>query len=327
MDRQMLELLQRQEQTERSAYQSTAAIRAMIQADFSNAEELLEVLDGRRESLPELFRLSTLVPFFRYAPVPVRTCGSFHVSKHTLSQIPYLHRHDFYELIYVLRGSCGQRVEGKGQPLRLEARQACLLQPGAAHVMERCGENDIILKLSIPVPLYREAVSPILQPGPGADVTVFRNPDDRADWCVCMLMREWGERRAFCGTAVKNYLSLLFISLIRESEGRPALIARLCDYLAAHGGRVSLHEFAASIGYSGDYTGRMIRRCTGKDFTQTVLELKLARGARLLLETEKPVAAIAEELGYANPSGFYKQFCRAYRMTPGAYRERFCANR
>ena len=41
---------------------------------------------------------------------------------------------------------------------------------------------------------------------------------------------------------------------------------------------------------------------------------------RLLAETDAPIASIAGELGYANPSGLYKQFSRAYGMTPRAYR-------
>ena len=104
MDPEMLRFLQRQEEEEGTLYQSASAIEACIDGDFSNAGELLRVLGARQADLAGLFRAASLVPFAVWAPVPVRTCDRFQIHKHTLRQLPYLHRHDFYELVYVLRG-------------------------------------------------------------------------------------------------------------------------------------------------------------------------------------------------------------------------------
>ncbi len=54
-----------------------------------------------------------------------------------------------------------------------------------------------------------------------------------------------------------------------------------------------------------------------------VLELRLERAVKLLIETDYPVEIIAGMVGYANISGFYKQFCRNYGMTPNEYRKKF----
>ena len=157
MEKQIWDILEGQEQREKKAYQFSRSIREMIQADFANSEEVLAALSSRSRNLPVLFRSGSLTSLGEQGPVPVRSCHTFQISKHTLSQVPYLHTHSFYELIYVLRGRCRQTVkeEGRFRSLVLESHQACLLPPGAVHSMERCGTEDVILKCSIPSWLYR----------------------------------------------------------------------------------------------------------------------------------------------------------------------------
>lgn len=44
------------------------------------------------------------------------------------------------------------------------------------------------------------------------------------------------------------------------------------------------------------------------------------QAAKLLAQTELPVEQVAAEVGYADPSAFYRQFSAAFGMTPGEYR-------
>ncbi|HIS51305.1 MAG TPA: helix-turn-helix domain-containing protein [Candidatus Onthomonas avicola] len=317
MDPEMLRFLQRQEEEEGMLYQSASAIAACIDGDFSNGGELLRALGARQADLARLFQAASLVPFAGSWPVPVRTCDRFQIHKHTLRQLPYLHRHDFYELVYVLRGRCGQTAGTPGRPLTLRARQACLIPPGICHIMERCGPGDLIVKCSIPPQLYREAAGPDTQ---GEGISVYTG-SAAAELLLALLLRESRGRRAHAGTVIRNHLSSLLIELARSPEQpAPALLEELTAYLESSPREASLRRFAAQIGYSEDHAGRLLREEAGKSFQALALEWKLRRAARLLAETDAPIASIAGELGYANPSGLYKQFSRAYGMTPRAYR-------
>lgn len=53
---------------------------------------------------------------------------------------------------------------------------------------------------------------------------------------------------------------------------------------------------------------------------------KLKKAVELLLSTEKKVAEIAYEFGYANPSNFSDSFRRYYSLTPNEYRHKYKTN-
>lgn len=111
MNRQLFEILNQQEQTDQSAYQSEVLLWDMICRDFADSESLLRLLDTFDVGAAQLFRFKNYPALIREKVVPVRTSDAFSIHKHTLCQIPYFHTHDIYELVYVLRGSCKQEFD------------------------------------------------------------------------------------------------------------------------------------------------------------------------------------------------------------------------
>ena len=141
-------ILGRQEREDAAAAHSEAALRQAVCREFVNGKALLAAADF---CMTDFFAAErTALP-----AVPVRTAAKFGIKKHTASQRPYRHGHDFYELICVHGGCCRQRVGDT--PLLLAQGQCCLLSPGAKHEMERCGRGDVVLKLVIPPPLFAAA--------------------------------------------------------------------------------------------------------------------------------------------------------------------------
>lgn len=315
------EMLHDQETSEYFAYQSSSLIISLIQKDFANGTEVLQAVNQYQEELPSVFQRPSLVPMSQYFPIPVRTSRFFRVSKHTCYQVPYLHSHNFFELIYVLYGKCEQYLEEPYRTADLERYQSCLLKPGIRHVMGRSSKKDLILKFSIPVELYQEVIAPVLGVYSGKDIITFDCYNAQIEWCIYMLIKESSRQGEFYKTAVKKYLSLLFIELMRKPDAPyEDLRLKLYAHFEENLGNTNLHKFAAELGYSDAYAGRLIKNHTGKNFMELVIELKVAKAAKLLAETDYSVAAIANLLGYVNPSGLYKQFYRTYGMTPKEYR-------
>lgn len=90
-------ILSRQEREDAAAAHSEAALRQAVCREFLNGEELLA---ASGLCLTDFFAAErTALP-----AVPVRTAAKFGIKKHTASQRPYRHGHDFYELIV-----CGGR--------------------------------------------------------------------------------------------------------------------------------------------------------------------------------------------------------------------------
>lgn len=331
MNSRIMDILNRQEQEEQIAYQSEMLLRDMICQDFADSDGLLRLFDSFGDGIVSLFQFfqsSNFPKLLREIVVPVRTGRVFSIHKHTLCQIPYFHTHDFYELIYVVRGKCRQEFDRLSEPLVLHEKQACLLRPGVVHSISRCGNQDVILKFTIPPALFFKTAESVISnesdTGMGPGISLFQANDSQVDYLVYRLMQECCCRNRFWDSAVENYLSLLFIALARGPEYGPSeLLFRLAEYFDADPGSATLSGFASLIGYSEHHTARLIKRSTGRSFTEQIVSLKMERARELLSASDASVLDIALELGYANASGFHKQFLLAYGMTPSAYRKLF----
>lgn len=83
-----------------------------------------------------------------------------------------------------------------------------------------------------------------------------------------------------------------------------------------------LSDLAQLCGIGSRHLMRAFRQSTGRTIMDYVEEARLGRAMRLLTETDLPLAAIAQQLGFAAPSGFSHAFRRATGVTPSRFRRR-----
>ncbi|MFW6133936.1 MAG: helix-turn-helix domain-containing protein, partial [Planctomycetota bacterium] len=85
---------------------------------------------------------------------------------------------------------------------------------------------------------------------------------------------------------------------------------------------LSRDDVARAAHVSGPHFSRVFHRQTGRTFTQVLSRMRLDRAAWLLARTDKPIAAVALESGFADQSHFTKVFRRRFHETPRSYRRR-----
>ena len=79
---------------------------------------------------------------------------------------------------------------------------------------------------------------------------------------------------------------------------------------------------AQMLGTNHRYVDDAIRECSDSQSTNTFINsYRVDHAARLLTETEDPIALIAEMSGFANRTTFNEQFRSRYKMTPSEYRQ------
>lgn len=322
-------ILDGQEREDMAATLSEKVLRQHVREEFLNADEIFALLDKRGLSVRDFFTAENIP--LAWGVLPVRKAGRFDIRKHTVSQRPYLHGHDFYEMIYVRRGVCKQLLREENaaeRELVLHAGQAALLALGGIHALQRAGKEDVILKLVLPRSLYEKTGKAVLS-FPSAPCTVFRSVSAEAETLFLRLLEENAASRPYADRAVEGYLTLLFVSLCREeghaeeSKRDEEFLHRLYEYFDAAGADASLKGFALLSGYNAGYMGRLVYEKTGESFSALLSRRRLRRAAALLEQGELSVEDVAFSVGYANPSGLYKQFCSAYGMPPAAYRKMF----
>ncbi len=149
------------------------------------------------------------------------------------------------------------------------------------------------------------------------------------------LRREIEAQQPDWETLVRLQLLHLLMLLKREwGRDRPApsghvrlgTLARVMPALAlTHSTpwrRVSVAEAASACGLSPSHFQSVFRQAMGMGFGQFGLRARLAYAANRLLSTDRSVAAIAAEAGFADDSHLHRHFREQYRVTPKEYRAR-----
>ncbi len=79
-------------------------------------------------------------------------------------------------------------------------------------------------------------------------------------------------------------------------------------------------HLASLLGLSKSQTLRKVKAATGKSVNQYISEVKLAKAAELIKETNFTSAEIAYKVGFSSPSYFNKTFRKRYGVPPGGYK-------
>jgi len=81
-------------------------------------------------------------------------------------------------------------------------------------------------------------------------------------------------------------------------------------------------EAASMARMSGPSFSRFFRRATNKTFRSFLNEVRIGHASQQLLETDRTVAEVCYESGFANLSNFNRQFLKLRRVSPRDYRRK-----
>ncbi|PRX66432.1 AraC family two component transcriptional regulator [Cohnella sp. SGD-V74] len=85
---------------------------------------------------------------------------------------------------------------------------------------------------------------------------------------------------------------------------------------------LSLRSVAQEVFLNPNYLGKLFKAKTGMSFNDYLLQTRMEKAKRLLLETDMRVYEIAQEVGYGELDWFYKRFKAYAGISAGDYRAR-----
>jgi AraC-like DNA-binding protein len=101
-------------------------------------------------------------------------------------------------------------------------------------------------------------------------------------------------------------------------------VARVLDHIHAHyREQIAVETLADVAALSPSGFHRLFRRHTRLTVTDYVAELRIGQACALLVNSRKPIAHIADEVGYRNLANFNRQFRALKRLTPREFRGSF----
>ena len=106
--------------------------------------------------------------------------------------------------------------------------------------------------------------------------------------------------------------------LLRESEkGGAKIVGMAQDWIAAHYREAaSLQEAARAVSLNPSYFSTLLKKFTGKSYTELLMEYRIERAKELLLLTDAKVYRVGQMVGYEDKFYFSRIFKRVTGMTP-----------
>lgn len=84
---------------------------------------------------------------------------------------------------------------------------------------------------------------------------------------------------------------------------------------------MTLEELASRFNFSTKYLTHLVKKQTGKSFTDYITELRIEMAAALLRKTEMKIKEIASYVGYDDTQYFHRVFKNKIGQTPAQYRQ------
>ena len=227
------------------------------------------------------------------------------------------HYHDFYEMLYFVRGECDFVMEETG--CKLKAGDVIFILPGEHHFLRFARSAPPYEHYSFK---FGETVVPSFLISRLSDKQPFCTVSDEmkklfADVDVIAAKSDTDERGALAHCRLLELLVLLCHA--RESEKtfvRNKTIAEIVDYINVNLKRsITLTDVCDALGLSPSYVSNKFSNYMKVSLIQYVRIKKILAAHRLIMFGERPTKA-AEEYGYYDYSTFYRAYTKIMGRPP-----------
>lgn len=92
------------------------------------------------------------------------------------------------------------------------------------------------------------------------------------------------------------------------------------DYIRKNYDTIRVTDVARYIGINRSYLSNIFKKKMGVSPQEYLLQYRLDKGSKLLLETRMSIQEVAQKIGYDNPLTFSKMFKSVYGVSPRNYR-------
>jgi len=253
-------------------------------------------------------------------------------------QVKYPHRHDFFEVLFLLHGSGFHVIDSN----KYEIRPPCMffLSPGQAHKLELSHDIDgyIFIFTSDFYQLDRSNPNRLIE-FPFFYTIHQNNPP--------LLFKNW-EDVTFLDSIFKKTIKLIENKAIENPELFKSFLELILNYSAnlypidenllvkgkghllvkrfyqlleeKHRENITVNEYADNLSVTPNHLTQTLKQLTGKTSLEIIKAKQLMEIKRLLVHTSLSVSEISNLMNFADQSYFTKFFKRETGKLPMTYR-------
>ena len=234
------------------------------------------------------------------------------------------------------------RVAAKGQKWTLKSNDMILLQPGTTCVARKEEESKDAFHI------YEAAFdvhdTQLLQQLRGLNQAVTVENFHLIKSCFQGILEECQAKRTFYTQMSACYFWMILMELIRphfapvvaeeeleiknpgqQQEKDMQKVERYCR--EHYTSQISLEELAALINYNKTTLLANFREVYGTTPRNYIIQLRLKKARELLLDTDRSISEISEQVGFSSVHYFSRFFKAKEQYSPVEYRLRYARNR
>ena len=142
------------------------------------------------------------------------------------------------------------------------------------------------------------------------------------------ILEEFSTKRILYRENAGALLRSLLVNLLRarvESTSQSAsAVKQIIAYINAHYDQAMTNRlFSQLFGYHEYYLNRLFIKHTGSTLRQYILDVRISHAKKMLLNTDLPLSAIGEKVGFNSNTYFSKYFRQAVGITPTQFRQKY----
>lgn len=255
----------------------------------------------------------------------------------------YIHTHDFYELVIILKGTAIHIVNEK--EYLIKAGDTFIIHGELSHgyrdvrgleYINIMFDLSIVQQLSLLnkdkgfqalffiEPLYRK------EQNFGSKLVLTPSQLKKAEEIADILLREYRQNNDSSQAMTRSYFTILLITLSRyyssnrnESNRKVLQMAEAVAYIEENYLRdISIRQLSDLACISNRHFIRVFKKNYGATPMDYVIRLRLNHSMSLLKETSLPIAVIASESGFGDPNYYSRKFKEIFSVSPSEYRNR-----
>lgn len=248
-----------------------------------------------------------------------------------------MHRHEFFELVYVVDGCATHYLEK--EKMTLLAGDYFIIDTGTEHCYRDTEDFEIINCLFMPEYIDRALTdcptlaallsNQVMRFGVPMTVQaadrIFRDTDGTVGWLMLAMIEEYTAGRTGYMELLRCQLTQALVCALRAGEQaekplHPA-VAAIIEYLKKNYARpLSLDALGREVGYTPTYLSGLFAKETGMSIRVFLQRLRIEQACVLLTQTAHSLPQVAMAVGYGDSKHFSALFHRIKGKSPRRYR-------
>lgn len=263
--------------------------------------------------------------------------GQLHMM-HITPRNDQLHRHIYFELVYVFSGTATHHLGDETAQLR--AGDYFIIDTGSVHCYRDVKDFEIINCLFLPEYIDRALAdcpslssllsNQMLRFGLPVNVQtadrIFHDTTGKVGHIIRTMEQEYAAKGTGYMELLRCYLTQVLVCAVRASEeaerirtphkATTAIVAHLRNHYTEP---LSLNELSRYLNYSPQYISSLFHKDTGMSLQEFLQRLRVEEACRLI-EQGQQLFQVAQKVGYADAKHFSRVFRRIKGISPRTFR-------